>query len=300
MVGLPSAPSTFWISLPEALSALARARADAGGRLLVVAAGREHEPEAQDGQQGEEGMGASHVVWMLLLGDRKARRRPRGRPRSAILMPAGVTARWSSGERGVGGEGDERDDDARRELARRAVDVRADDRAPERVDVGQRGDRRGRDHRHERDADAGHDRRQRERQLDLEGDLPPGQAVAARRVDRLGVDPADAHVGVGDDRRDRQQHEREADVEEADAEEGDEEHDQAERRDRAADVRGAGGEELVAADVAEPDAERHRDTPWRSASRRATSFRCIQVSSHISARPPTLDRAGLRLALAGR
>ena len=77
------------------------------------------EAEAQGGQQGQEGMGASHDVCMLLFDDRKARRRPPGRPRSASLRPSGVTARWKQDEQRVGGEGDERDDDARRELARR-------------------------------------------------------------------------------------------------------------------------------------------------------------------------------------
>ena len=41
-------------------------------------------------------MGASHDVCMLLFDDRKARRRPPGRPRSASLSPSGVTARCNS------------------------------------------------------------------------------------------------------------------------------------------------------------------------------------------------------------
>ena len=71
-----------------------------------------------------------------------------------------------------------------------------------------------------------------------------------------------------------------------DAQEGDEEHDQPERGHRPADVRGRGGEELVAADVAEPE----RRPASRSASRRSVaasdSCRWVQVSSHISPSPP--------------
>ena len=71
--------------------------------------------------------------------------------------------------------------------------------------------------------------RQRERQLDPADDLRAGHAHAAGGVDGVAVDLADADVGVGEDRRDREQHERERDVGEADAEEGDEERDQRER-----------------------------------------------------------------------
>src|SRR3954470_1280967 len=85
----------------DLLDLLARsllARAGVGGRrgLLIVAAARGNdESEAQGGQQGQDGMGTSHDVCMLLFDDRKARRRPPGRPRWASLRPSGVTARWS-------------------------------------------------------------------------------------------------------------------------------------------------------------------------------------------------------------
>src|SRR3954453_7875274 len=74
---------------------LARAlRAGGGGRRLLVAAARgDHESEAQDGQQGQEGVGSSHDVFMLLFDDRKARRRPPGRPRSESLRPSGLATR---------------------------------------------------------------------------------------------------------------------------------------------------------------------------------------------------------------
>ena len=148
----------------------------------------------------------------------------------------------------------------------------------------------------ERDADAGHDRRQRHRQLDLEGDLAPGQPVAARRVDRLRIDPTDAHVGVGDDRRDREQDERDADVQEADAEEGDEEHDQAERRDRAADVRGARGEELVARRCGRARCPAASRTPWRS-RRHERELEVGPGELQHLAQPADAHGAGLRLAL---
>ena len=85
---------------------------------------------------------------------------------------------------------------------------------------------------------------------------------AARGVDRLAVDLAHADVGVGEDRRDRQQRQHGDDVREAEAEERDEERQQRERRHRAADVRHRDREELAAADVAEPQ---------RRAGRRATA-----------------------------
>ena len=96
MVGLDSAPETFWISLPGASSALFELELEEDADSSSSPHAAKTKPKAQDGQQGEQGMGASHDVCMLLFDDRKARRRPPGRPRSASLRPSGVTARCSA------------------------------------------------------------------------------------------------------------------------------------------------------------------------------------------------------------
>ena len=95
VTGFDSAPSTFWISLPEALSLPLELEPppeedDSSSPPQAANASPRHE----DRQQGEDGVRASfHVDWMLLLGD--TNRRPRDRLCLAwILMPRGVTARW--------------------------------------------------------------------------------------------------------------------------------------------------------------------------------------------------------------
>ena len=54
--------------------------------------------------------------------------------------------------------------------------------------------------------------------------------------------------------------------------------------------------ELAAADVAEPEADRHRDQRSRPRPRRATA-EVVEVSSHSSPRPPIATVPGSRLAL---
>ena len=109
---------------------------------------------------------------------------------SARLRPFGRDGALDEAEAEVDGEGDERDDDRRAELAGVAVGLRLEDRVAERLDVGQRRDRRGGDDRDRGRADAAEDRRQRQRQLDLADDLALGQPDAARGVDASRGRPA--------------------------------------------------------------------------------------------------------------
>ena len=160
-------------------------------------------------------------------------------------MPAGVTARWTAPRGQLGDDRQRGDDDRGAEPARRR-------RRPSTLMIGspsvthagQRRDRRGGDDVDRRRLDAAEDQRQRERQLDPADDLRAGHAHAARGVDRVAVDLAHPHVGVGEDRRDGEQHERERHVREPDAEvERDEERDQRQARHGAADVGGVDREE---------------------------------------------------------
>ena len=105
-----------------------------------------------------------------------------------------------------------------------------------------------------------------------------------------------AGVGVREDRRDRQQHQRERQVREADADVGDEERDQREARHRAADVRRVDREEAALADVPEPEPERDRERA-RDRHRDGGQLRCSRISSQISRQAADLRPAGGRLAL---
>ena len=69
--------------------------------------------------------------------------------------------------------------------------------------------------------DPAHDRRHRERQLDPADHLELAHPHPPRRLDRAAVDLADADEGVGEDRRDPEDHQRDRHVEHADADEGD-------------------------------------------------------------------------------
>ena len=87
--------------------------------------------------------------------------------------------------------------------------------------------------------------RKRKRKLYSAHDLKRGQAHSPAGIDHLAIDLPHADVGVGEDRRNREQHKRERHVGEADADVGDEERDQREARDGAADVRDADRDELA-------------------------------------------------------
>ncbi len=127
---------------------------------------------------------------------------------------------------------------------------------------------------HRGGADAGEDQRHRQRQLDARaGSRTPLMPMPAGGVDEIGVDAVDAEVGVGDDRRHREDHERELDDRQAEAEERVADRQHHEARQRAADVADVDRDERAAVEVAEPHAERHARsaTEIASADRRRPS-----------------------------
>ena len=121
------------------------------------------------------------------------------------------------------------------------------------------------------------------------------EAHPAAGVDHVRVHLPHAHVGVGEDRRDREQHQRERHVREPDAEVGDEERDQRQARHRAADVRDADREQLALAGVAERQPDRDRDRAC-DADRGAAHLQVLPGELEHLGQAADLHAAGLRLA----
>lgn len=125
-----------------------------------------------------------------------------------------------------------------------------------------RADRDGRHELQERHPRTGQDHRQRQGQLDPQHDLPLGVADATRRVHRVRLERHHARVGVAEQRRQRERHqcqqqgpERRADA--PPARQVPEQDDQAEARDRPADVHRAARQERAAAEVRQQQCGRH-------------------------------------------
>ena len=90
-------------------------------------------------------------------------------------------------------------------------------------------------------------------------DLPPGHSHSPGGLDGVGLDAVDRDVGVGEDRRDREDDQRDRDAPEPDADEHEADRDQREARQRASEVRDVHREKRAAVQMAEPDAERQGD-----------------------------------------
>src|SRR3954449_2042418 len=89
-----------------------------------------------------------------------------------------------------------------------AVDVPLEDEVTEIRESHHRCDRRGRDDVDRRGPHAAHDRRHRERHLDLEDDPELAHAHAPGRIDGATVDLADPDEAVGEDGRHAEHHQR--------------------------------------------------------------------------------------------
>ena len=123
---------------------------------------------------------------------------------SWCFSPCGVSARCTQAERGVGGEREQGDADRGGNHALGAVRGLVDEDVAEAAAARDRGDRRGG---HDEDGgrpDAREQERQRERQLDAPSHLPRRHPHPARGLDRIRVDLVDRHIGIREDRRDRQ------------------------------------------------------------------------------------------------
>src|SRR3954447_17887021 len=166
-----------------------------------------------------------------------------------------------SGKADLGGDRQDGDDDRGADLALAPVDREGHERVAERDHAHQRRDRGGGDDIDGRGLDAAEDQRQRERQLDRADDLAVRQTHPAGGVDGVAIGLAYPHVGVGEDRRDREQRERQRHVQELGArgEERDEQRDQRHARDRPPDVGRRDRQERALAGVAEDQPERERD-----------------------------------------
>src|SRR5579872_4878992 len=158
------------------------------------------------------------------------------------------------GEERQGGDAERGGEDTRIPVAGAVDDDRAEPAA-----ARDGGDRRGRDDEDRRDPDAGEDERQRERELDAHEHPELRHPHPPRRVDHVAIDRVDGEVRVRQNRRHGEDDERDGVVPEADAEHRDAERDQDEARQRAPDVRHAGGEEQPTMEVTEPEADRQRE-----------------------------------------
>src|SRR5215211_2926300 len=157
-------------------------------------------------------------------------------------------------ERQLDHECQQRDDDRSCEDPLIAVDVAVDDEVAERQLSDQWPDRRRGDDVDRRRPHPGHDRRHGERQLHLAYDLAHGHPHAPGGLDRAGVDLPNRDEGVGEDRRDAQDHEGESEGEQPEAEEGGHEGDQGQLGDRPARVADRHRDELALSAVAEDEA----------------------------------------------
>lgn len=142
-------------------------------------------------------MGCPYAV---VRGGRGVAPRPAGRREEDAVQ---------GGERQVEYDGDDRDEDGTTEhLDEIALGEAVEDVPAEAAEADVRGDG-GRGHDlDERESQPGHDQRHRERDLDLEEDLVAAHALAAGGVLHLRVHGGHARVGVGDDRRDGEGHQR--------------------------------------------------------------------------------------------
>ena len=181
--------------------------------------------------------------------------------RRGSAMPAGQR------ERGVAGEREQR----RRNRAgedHRGVDHReaAEDVVAKPARADRRRDRGRADADHDGDAQAGHDRRQRQRPLDLREHLPRRQSHRHRALDhrrRHALNARDRSAQDGQDRIDRQRHERRARADAADERQRDQESEQGQARDRLRQVGERddrlGDRRPPRRQDAERDADRRRD-----------------------------------------
>ena len=121
----------------------------------------------------------------------------------------------------------------------------------------ERGEAGGGDHLHGRRPDAGHDQRQGQRQVDAGDDLAPAHAHRLGGLPDVGVDPAEADVGVGQDRREGEDGQRDRGGLGAEADRADgEEREQRQGRDGAAHVGDHDDRPAAAPARAQPDPER--------------------------------------------
>src|SRR5579884_2526152 len=144
---------------------------------------------------------------------------------------------------------------ARQVIARLVVDDVAEAAAVS----GEGGDRGGRDDEQRRRPDSREDQRDPQRQLDLAQDLPAGQPHPTRGIDDVGIDAVDTDVGVGDDRWDRQHHQRQLHVLQPDPQERDADRQHGQARQRPPDVAEVDRHERTPMDVAKPRPDRDRD-----------------------------------------
>src|SRR5581483_9573018 len=133
------------------------------------------------------------------------------------------------------------------------------DDVPEAAAAGDRGDRGGGDHEDGGDSHAGEDQWERERELHPPQHLRFRHAHAARGIDDIAVDAVHGEVGIRQHRRDGEHDERDRVVPEADTEDGQAERDEDETRQRAPDIRDAGGGEEPTVQMTEPQPDRKRE-----------------------------------------
>ena len=198
-------------------------------------------------------------------------------PARASFSPRGVSSHCSPARVELEVERQQGDQDRAGDHARIAVDVAAQDQVPERAQARQRGQGGRGDDVDRRGPHPGHDRGHRERQLDAGDDLQAAHAHAAGGLHGVAVDLAHPDVGVGEDRRDPQDGEREGDVEQPDADEGGDEGDQRQLRDGPARVPDRDRDALAPAEVAEGHADRQRDQRATAPERRKVTLRCWPV-----------------------
>lgn len=138
----------------------------------------------------------------------------RQRPRASdvwwsVRAPRGDGGVLEQGEDQVDDQGEHRDEDRPSEhLVELAQRNALDDRPAESAEVHVCGDRDRGDHLQESRADAADEQRETKRDLDLPEHLPLGHAHRTRGVEHATVDGFEAGVGAGEERGDREEHER--------------------------------------------------------------------------------------------
>ena len=148
------------------------------------------------GRRGDDSVGCAAAVTRAGAADRA---------RSA----AGVSARWASPSASVDDQRqDRRRDRARQDHPRIGQRQPGHDRIAESAGADQRRQRRGADVDHRRGADAGHDRRHRQRHPDVPPDLRRGHAQRAGGLDGVAIGLAQTGHRGPDDRVERVEEER--------------------------------------------------------------------------------------------
>ena len=180
------------------------------------------------------------------------------------------------GEQQLGGDGEGRDEQRAGHHRGLVLGAEAEqDDVAEAAAGDERRDRRGGDDLHGGEPDPVQQQRDGQRQLDPAHDLQRAEPDAARGLDDVAVDLAHADVAVGEDRRDREQHQGGDRRGRAEAERADrEQHEHGEGRDGAADVGEVDRERAAAARCGRATARAARRSRRRCPRAAAVRPRC--------------------------